>query len=231
MTQAPDWWARPRDTCILVDNESWVLPHAEALLRDIRAAGDRCELVRRSEDVPSGVVAFLLGCTQITPREVLGRNRYNLVVHESDLPKGRGFAPMSWAVLEGASEITVCLVEAVEDVDAGDIFGRTTISLNGIELCAELRCLQGEATLKLCQEFLSSPVPPAATPQLGSPSWYKRRRPADSRLDPEQSLAAQFDLLRIVDNERYPAFFDFRGRRYRLRIDDMGPAGGISDDE
>ena len=56
-------------------------------------------------------------------------------------------------------------------------------------------------------------------PSQGEESAYSRRRPEDSRLDPLQNLEDQFPLLRIVDNEAYPAFFERKGRRYRLRID------------
>lgn len=37
---------------------------------------------------------------------------------------------------------------------------------------------------------------------------------ADSQLESEISLAEQFNLLRVVVNLRYPAFFHLRGRRY-----------------
>jgi len=47
---------------------------------------------------------------------------------------------------------------------------------------------------------------------------YRRRRPADSRLDPDRTLAEQFELLRVVDNDRYPAFFEWRGRCYEVKI-------------
>jgi methionyl-tRNA formyltransferase len=50
------------------------------------------------------------------------------------------------------------------------------------------------------------------------PSYFRRRIPEDSRLDPSQSIAAQFDLLRVADPDRFPAFFDFRGHRYFVRI-------------
>ncbi len=45
-----------------------------------------------------------------------------------------------------------------------------------------------------------------ARPQQGEASYYRRRRAADSQLDPHCSLAEQFNLLRVVDNQRYPAF-------------------------
>ena len=57
-----------------------------------------------------------------------------------------------------------------------------------------------------------------ARPQTGEASHYRRRRPANSRLDPERTLAEQFDLLRVVDNDRYPAFLEWRGRSYNIRV-------------
>ena len=59
------------------------------------------------------------------------------------------------------------------------------------------------------------------SPQLqrGQESCYARRRPEDSRLDPRMSLLDQFSLLQVVDNDAYPAFFELRGRRFRLQIE------------
>ena len=33
------------------------------------------------------------------------------------------------------------------------------------------------------------------------------------------SIAEQFDLLRVVDPEHYPAFFDYRGKRYIPKVE------------
>ena len=84
----------------------------------------------------------------------------------------------------------------------------------------EARAAQAEATHGLCRWFVDA-YPHSAEqgrPQQGAESFYPRRRPVDSRLDAESSLAEQFDRLRVVDNERYPAFFDWRGQRYTLSI-------------
>lgn len=54
--------------------------------------------------------------------------------------------------------------------------------------------------------------------------YYRRRTPEDSRLDPELPIAQQFDLLRICDPDRYPAFFELHGHRYRLRLEKIDGA-------
>jgi methionyl-tRNA formyltransferase len=60
-----------------------------------------------------------------------------------------------------------------------------------------------------------------------APTYYRRRTPEDSRLDPQRSIAEQFDLLRVVDPDRFPAFFDLCGHRYVVRIEKQA---GAADD-
>ncbi len=122
-------------------------------------------------------------------------------------------------MLGGAGKIPVCLIEAVEQVDAGNIIYKDWITLNGTELVDELRALIGGMTLDLAQRFLNESAPPSGTPQTGESTVHPRRTPADSRLDPEKSIASQFDLLRIVDNNVWPSFFEYRGQRYKLLIE------------
>lgn len=215
----PEWWRKPRKIHVVVDNESWILPYAEKLVSWANANGDKATLSRDHDSVGLGGVAFYLGCLRLTPPAVLTRNRVNLVVHESDLPKGRGFAPVGWQILEGRSTIPVCLIEMNEEADAGPIVLRDAFHCTGHELMGELRAAQGRMTVTLCQRYLSAAEPPPSRPQEGNATIYPRRRPRDSELDPHKTLAEQFNLLRIVDNEHYPAFFRHAGSCYRLRID------------
>ena len=63
--------------------------------------GHRISWVHQPEEIPRGDFCFLLGCGKIVGRETLGRNHHNLVVHESPLPKGKGWSPLTWQILEG----------------------------------------------------------------------------------------------------------------------------------
>jgi len=221
MTDIPQWWTRPRTVSVLVDNPSWILPHAQTLVDLLNQQGDQAILCRRHDEIKTDGVAFLLGCIHLTPPQVLARNHRNLVVHESALPKGKGFSPLTWQILEGRSEIPISLIEAVDAVDSGNLVLTDTLIFEGHELVSELRQAQGQATVALCRKFLDCDHPLAGTPQQGSDSLYPRRRPEDSRLDVDRSLLDQFNLLRVVDNDNYPAFFDHAGHRYLLKIEKM----------
>lgn len=212
-------WPNSKTVAVVVDTPGWFDPFAERLVAALEKTGHQATLIRDYAKVPSGNIAFYLSCMRITPPETLDRNERNLVVHASDLPKGRGFSPMVWQILEGADQIPVTMIYMSKEVDAGEIVLQETVSLEGHELNDEMRAKLGETIVKMCLRFTNSPSPPTARSQSGPTNWYRRRRPQDSQLDVNQPLGEQFDLLRVVDNQRYPAFFDYRGHRYTLRIE------------
>lgn len=227
MTDHPSWWQRPRRIAVVTDNDGWMLTYSRQLVQALVDGGDDARLYQDHRDVPEGAVAFYLSCHEIIPPDVLARNRRNLVAHASDLPRGRGMSPLTWQILEGCNRIPVCLLEAVEAVDAGPVIYREYLDFEGHELIDEMRDALGRLCVRLCRRFLDEPSPPEGEPQSGTPSYYRWRTPADSALDPGQSIAEQFNHLRVADNERYPVFFDWRGHRYRLRIDKID--GGEED--
>lgn len=179
--------------------------------------------VFRAHDIvqlPEADFCFCLSFGQLLPKVVRAQFRHTLVVHESDLPQGKGWSPLTWQILEGKQRIPVTLFEAAEHVDSGDLYAQRWLQFQGHELIDDLRAAQAEATLELCRWFVDHyPASAAqARPQTGAESLYPRRCPDDSRLDPYRTIAEQFDLLRVVDNRRYPAFFECLGHRYRFVI-------------
>ncbi len=221
MNENIKWWLKPRTISVVVDNLSWVLPYAIELVDKINRGGDTAILCRSHKEINNGDVAFYFGCVHITPKNILDLNRRNLVVHASELPKGKGFSPLTWQVLEGESNIPVCLFEAVEKLDAGPIIYKDYMSLDGDELLNGMREKLGTMHVDLGWRFLNEESPLDGVPQSGEESIYKRRSPKDSEIDPGKSLKEQFNLLRVVDNQTYPAFFYMNGCRYKLTIEKM----------
>ena len=207
-----------RSIAILSDRTSWVGGHIRELLLEWLVYGHRVLWVHDKKQLRRGDFCFYLSCEQIVPAETLALFRHNLVVHESDLPRGRGWSPLTWQILEGINRFPVTLFEAVETVDSGVIYLQEWLEFEGHELIEELRQMQGVKTLELCTQFLYDYSNCTPTPQSGEASFYRRRIPSDSRLDPEKTIREQFNLLRTVDNVRYPAFFELDGYCYQLNI-------------
>ncbi len=203
---------------VLVDNpNSWMVPHARRLVEELTALGHAASLLHEHAAVERGDVLCLLSCEKLFKQ--LELNRHNLVVHSSDLPRGKGWSPLTWQVLEGKNEIPMTLFEAAAEVDAGVVYDRAVMPFRGTELLPEMTRMQGEQIVEMVLRFVANYPKVSGKPQQGESTFYPRRRPADSRLDPERSIAEQFDLLRVCDNERYPAFFEWRGERYVVKIE------------
>lgn len=194
----------------------WLLRWRE----DMTAAGHDVTLCSDRSQLVGGDLLFLVSCSQIIREPERNRFRASLVLHASDLPAGRGMSPHIWAILGGASKITVCALEVRDPVDSGDVWLRTAFELEGHELLPEINERLFAAELDLMTRVVGSAGMLSAVAQHGEPEKPLRRRTSeDSRIDPTRPLADQFDLLRVVDNDRYPAFFDHRGHRYILRIE------------
>ena len=94
------------------------------------------------------------------------------------------------------------------------------IELDSTELVDEWRVKQATATFDLCLDWFDRyhKVVNNAKNQIGETTYYSRRRPADSEINPDLSIASQFNLLRVADNNYYPAFFELFGKRFELKI-------------
>ena len=143
-----------------------------------------------------------------------------MVVHESNLPKGRGFFSMSWQILEGKKIITFVLFQADENIDTGKIFLKDKITLKGDELFNEWRDIQGNKTIEMCVKFVKNIKSLKSIKQKNiRASYYRKRNKLDSLLDINKSIKEQFNLLRIVDNNNYPAYFLYKKNKYKVKIE------------
>lgn len=202
------------------DINSWINEYIPEILLQWLLLGHQCIWTHDAKNLSEGDICFYLSFSKIVGKEARSKYRNNLVVHESDLPSGKGWSPLTWQVLEGKSCIPVTLLEAEDSVDSGSVYAQKWITLEGHELIDEIRRKQATATNEICQWFVDE-YPKTAEKgraQQGTESYYNRRRPNDSELNHNKSLTEQFNLFRVVDNDRYPAYFIYKNHKYIVRI-------------
>lgn len=214
---------RPWCIGICSDGGSWINASIPELLLGWLSEGHQVIWVHDAAALPACDVCFYLSYGRIVDASILGRHKNNLVVHASDLPKGRGWSPLTWQILEGKKRIPITLFEAAEAVDSGLIYKQVEMVFSGLELIDELRGAVSQATQTLCRYFMREypGVVSTGTPQMGEPTFYVRRRPRDSRIDIDRPLREQFNLLRTVDSENYPAWFEFENKRFALKLEKL----------
>ena len=191
--------------------ESWVskqrAQHSVSLVNKVKELTQPAELL------------FLISCSELVTKATRSLFKKALVIHASDLPEGRGWSPHIWQVIRGADRFAVTMFEAEDAVDSGAIWAQRWVTLEGHELFDEINAKLFAAELELMDEAVAKfdTIAPRAQ-DTRAPTYFPKRTPEDSRLDPNASLASQFEQLRVADPVRFPAFFEYRGKRYYVQL-------------
>ena len=202
---------------ILTDNpKSWIIPYIDEI--KIKLKNHQITHIYNSKDILDGDIMLVLSCERILKKKHLFHHKSNIVVHPSKLPLGKGWSPLAYQILEGVNKIPLSLFEANEKVDDGNVYILDYINLEGHELNHEIKHQQGLKTIEMIIEFVQKFSSITGKPQVGKETIYAKRTQKDSELNINQTINKQFNLLRIVDNERYPAFFYKGGKKYILKI-------------
>ena len=171
---------------ILTSPNQWFIPYAEKLNKKIKDS----KLFFDHKDIDNNFdIVFILSYHKIIEKKYINLHKHNIVIHASNLPQGKGWAPLFWQILEGKNEIVFTMFEASDGVDDGNIYMKKTLKLNGYELNPELRKKQAELTIEMCVEFINNyekyknPIP-----QEGKESFYKKRTKKDSELDINKTI-------------------------------------------
>jgi len=184
-----------------------------------KKSGYKVSIVHHSRDLTGGDFLFLVSCSEIIKERILKKFKHSLVLHASDLPEGKGWSPHVWSILEGKDILTVSLLNAASKVDSGDIWLKSRVTLEGHELFDEINQKLFFAELELMTKAVDNINEITPTSQVKTQvNYYSKRSPGDSRLDPNKTFIQQFNLLRIADEERYPAFFEHLGCKYIVTI-------------
>jgi methionyl-tRNA formyltransferase len=181
----------------------------------------KIEIVKDIKELTSGDLLFLVSCSEILSASERLNYSKALVIHASDVPQGRGWSPHIWQILNGATDIVITLLEAEDQVDTGAIWKQIMLHLPKNALWDEINHLIFEAELQLMdfavENFaIVNPFPQSTNSDA---TYYRKRTPADSQIDPTKSIEEQFDLIRVCDPKRFPAYFQLRGKKYIIRLE------------
>ena len=148
------------------------------------------------------------------PQEI--HDAYECVIfHMTDLPYGRGGSPLQNLIQRGHAETKISALRCVAEVDAGPIYMKRPLSLEGAASEIFLRAA-GEIEYMIEAIVRNEPAP---EPQRGDVVTFERRKPAESNLADARmaDLNDFFDFIRMLDSDGYPkAFIELHGHRIEL---------------
>ena len=161
---------------------------------------------------------FVIGYTKkINPRE-LKKYKNKLIIHESNLPNGRGFSPIKNQILKKIYKIKCCLIECIDKIDGGDIYEKDYLIVNKNDLYDDIRLKQFKITIKLINKLLKKYPNIKGKKQIGKPSYFKRLNEKSDQIDISKNIVSLFDLLRSTDYTKHQNYFFINNKKYFIRI-------------
>ena len=151
--------------------------------------------------------------SHIVPKEILDTATC-VCFHETDLPYGRGGSPLQNLIARGHRETVVTALRMSEELDAGPVYLKRPLSLEG--LAEEIFIRAAGVVADMIKTIITENPQPKK--QTGKPTVFKRRKPSQSRIaDGTSTLAELFDHIRMLDASGYPgAFLESGGFRYEF---------------
>lgn len=145
---------------------------------------------------------FIPHWSHIIPKEIF-ENFECIVFHMTDLPYGRGGSPLQNLIVRGHKDTMISALKVVEEIDAGPIYLKSELSLEGNAQEIFNRC--NDIIQKMISQIVKeNPIPSA---QVGEIIHFKRRKREDGDIGNLDSLESVYDYIRMLDAEGYPKAF------------------------
>lgn len=144
------------------------------------------------------------------------------IVHSSNLPEGRGWAPLYYTIQQQQNEYIVCGILADDGIDTGAVVVRARTPLLDEYTATFLRRLDHQIIVVMIKRvidlFPKGPI--LGVPQTGTPTYNKRRKPADSEVNSNMTLADITPHLRAVESHA-PAFYRWKKTLYTITLEPL----------
>ena len=155
---------------------------------------------------------FFLHWSWKVPPEILAEVEC-VCFHMTDVPYGRGGSPLQNLIVRGHRETRLTALRMTSELDAGPVYLKRSLSLEGgaEEIYLRASALSAEMIQQIARDETH------ALPQTGVAVNFKRRKPEESQIAKLDSLEQLHDFIRMLDAEDYPrAFLSHDGYRFEF---------------
>jgi methionyl-tRNA formyltransferase len=174
---------------------------------------------------PDGLLGVVVAFGSIIAPEIL-HHAPMINIHYSALPRWRGAAPVERAILEGDSTTAVCIIQVIEQLDAGDVLASAPCTIREDDSVAGLRDRLGHLALPLLIDICSNGVS-SQQAQVGDVVIARKISTNDLAITWSSSPDQISRQVRLGN-----AFTFFEGKRFKVhevsRVSEQLPEGSIS---
>lgn len=188
--------------CVFVSkNNEW----SDCLYKKLSTSSDEITWLRVSnkDEIPfikelDPDWVFFFHWSHIVSKEIWSSHKC-VVLHTSNLPKGRGGSPIQNQIMEGVIGSRVNAIEMTDQVDSGGVYCSSEITLQGS--LRDIWMTIGSQSFELIQKCIKENLTPTPQDIESSVPVYRRRKTSNLILDCD--IASVYDQIRMLDGEGY----------------------------
>ncbi len=126
---------------------------------------------------------------------------YNCICfHTAPLPYGRGGSPIQNLIKRNYKKTPICALKMSNKIDAGPIFLKKNVSLNGnLDQIFERI---SSTIVKMVEILIKKKIKPVD--QKGKVFFFKRFKKKESEIKNEKNIIEIYNKIRMLDSEEYP---------------------------
>ncbi len=161
-------------------------------------------------------LVLVLGWYYIVPTLIIKSVPFGcMAIHASLLPKYRGMAPITWAIINGEKETGVSLFYLEKGVDTGDIVAQKGIVIERADTVGSVYAQVTDVSIKILKEYLpliARDEAPRIPQDHDRATIFPRRNPEDGLIDWTRSAQQLYDFIR-AQTRPYPGAFSYYEKR------------------
>jgi len=168
-----------------------------------------CKLITQNEELNISFLEkwnpdyiFFPHWSNIIPEDIFN-NFKCIVFHMTDLPFGRGGSPLQNLILRGYEKTKISAIKVISEIDAGDIYLKRDLSLNGTAY--EIYNRASLIIIEMIKHIIKNN--PTPIPQNGEVVNFQRRKPSESNFFEINELKSLYNFIRMLDAPGYPYAF------------------------
>lgn len=143
-----------------------------------------------------------------------------IIFHSSDLPKGKGWAPIFNVFYKELEEYVISAILLDDEVDSGNIIAQCKFKVRNTYTAEFVRKIDEEVTIMMISAILKKmkkKVLMGAKQDKKQETYYARRYPKDNEVDINSTLASLVPLLKGCE-KNHPSFFHYKGDKFTISI-------------
>ena len=209
---------------ILTSKSSWLFNNKKKFLNNLKKIKKikKIEFLNKSQDISNKAnIIFVLSYYKIIPLKFLNRNKHIYVIHDSDLPRGRGMSPLFNQILKGKKNIVSTIFRCGKNLDNGKIVFKKKFFYPDNFIYDEIKNSQMQNNIIIIKKFITlfTKRKIKFKSQKGKATYYKKISEKKNNIDKSKSIISQFDKIRTRDNKFFRAFFVHKKRKYFIKIE------------